>query len=276
MNRSTFLKYAVSGTVGACALGGAYSLFEAGWLKVATDRIAFPNLPAPFRGLRIALLTDFHHGPWISLNYIQDSVNQANALKPDVILLGGDLTHNGGRYIEPCIEVLSQLHAPMGVYAVLGNHDYFNSAILTRAALNKFNIHELNNSGIWLKKDGARLRLAGVDDYWQGQPALLPALNSSGAMPFDERAILLCHNPDYTALVTDPRVGLVLCGHTHGGQVVFPLVGAPVVPSVYGQKYLRGLIQNPTHQVFVSRGIGTITPPVRFCCRPEINIIELI
>ena len=87
--------------------------------------------------------------------------------------------------------------------------------------------------------------------------------------------ILLSHNPDFAETMRDRRVGLVLSGHTHGGQIVVPGWGAPIVPSLYGQKYLHGLVQGPASQVFITRGVGTISPPVRFLCRPEIVLITL-
>ena len=91
-------------------------------------------------------------------------------------------------------------------------------------------------------------------------------------MPF----FLLSHNPDFVETIRDRRVGLVLSGHTHGGQIVLPGYGAPIVPSRYGQKYLYGLVQGPCCQVFVTRGVGTVTPPVRFLCRPEVVLITLV
>ena len=92
----------------------------------------------------------------------------------------------------------------------------------------------------------------------------------------NDGVILLSHNPDFAEMVHDSRVGLMLSGHTHGGQVVIPGFGAPIVPSRYGQKYLGGLVQGPSWQVFVSRGIGTVSPPIRFSCRPEIVLITLV
>src|SRR5206468_12954894 len=122
-------------------------------------------------------------------------------------------------------------------------------------------------------REGSRLRLAGVDDYWYGKPDVLPALgNASAADP----CLLMSHNPDMAENLRDSRVGLVLSGHTHGGQVDVPGFGAPIVPSRYGQKYLYDLVQGPCCQVFVTRGVGTVAPPVRFLCRPEVVLITLV
>jgi predicted MPP superfamily phosphohydrolase len=111
-----------------------------------------------------------------------------------------------------------------------------------------------------------------VGDYWRDVQDLPSAL---GETTMNDAVILLSHNPDYVEEIRDHRVGLVLSGHTHGGQVDLPIIGAPVVPSIYGQKYIHGLVQGPATQVFVTRGIGTITPPVRLFCRPEIALITL-
>lgn len=272
MDRRTFLKYAARGTANALVLGTAYSLFEAKWAHVVYDRIEVPGIPEAFRGLRVALLTDLHHGPWTGLPYIHEVARQAAETNPDVILLGGDYCHNGPAYIEPCIDALRSLKAPMGVYAVMGNHDHFQGSKITRGAFDKYGVRELNNEGVWLTRAGQRLRLGGVDDYFCGSPQLQPAL---AGMKDNERGLLLCHNPEFAEKVDDPRVGLMLCGHTHGGQVDFPLIGAPVVHSPKEKKFLHGLFKTDTTQLFVSRGLGTTTPPVRFCCRPEINLIEL-
>ena len=137
-------------------------------------------------------------------------------------------------------------------------------------------IRELSNTGTWIEKQGQRLRVAGVDDLWEADQFLDLALADTHD---DESAILLSHNPDYVEQIDDPRVGLVLSGHTHGGQVVLPLVGAPRVPSNYGQKYLHGLVKTPVTQVYITRGVGSIGPmdlPVRFCCPPEISLLTIV
>ena len=262
----------MGGTAGILVAGTTYACIEAGWSHVVHRQLQMPALPVAFRGLRIAFLTDIHHGPWTSLAYIRACVAKANELKPDLILLGGDYCHNGSEYIRPSITALGALKAPLGVFAVLGNHDHYHGAELTRDALEENSIGLLLNEGVWLKRGGGRLCLAGVDDFWMGNSKVQPALEGVGK---DERCLLVSHNPDFVEQLHDPRVGLMLSGHTHGGQVVFPLVGAPIVPSWYGQKYCHGLIQTPNNLLFVSRGLGTITPPVRFRCRPEINLLEL-
>jgi len=272
MTRRKFLKNTALATLGG-ALGVAYGMMEAKWLGVNHVTLTVPNLPEAFKGKRVAFLADLHHGPYVPLSYVRHAVDMANALKPDLIALGGDYPHRGIRYIAPCIRQLARLRAPLGVYAVLGNHDHYDyGQPYASAALRDAGIPELTNRGGWIEADGARLWLCGVDDYWRGTQDLPAALAGTTAA---DAVILLSHNPDYVEEIRDPRVGLVLSGHTHGGQVNLPIIGPPVVPSIYGQKYVHGLVQGPVTQVFVTRGIGTITPPVRIFCKPEIVLITL-
>jgi predicted MPP superfamily phosphohydrolase len=272
MTRRTFLKRATLATA-AATLGITYSLLEAKWLGVHRVTLTIPNLPPPFKGKTVAFLADLHHGRYVPLSYVRHAVEMTNALKPDLIALGGDYPYHGVQHIAPCIGELARLSAPLGVYAVLGNHDhYVGGQPYTSAALRAARIPELTNRGLWIESGGARLWLCGVDDYWQGVQNLPAALADTTT---DDAVILLSHNPDYVEEIHDPRVGLVLSGHTHGGQVDLPIIGPPIVPSIYGQKYSHGLVQGPVTQVFVTRGIGTIAPPVRLFCRPEIILAAL-
>jgi predicted MPP superfamily phosphohydrolase len=272
MRRRTFLKRSLGGAIGLGVAGMGYSLLEAGWIRIQHNTLTVPRLPAPFRGSTIAFLSDVHHGPFTSLDYVRDVVKLTNSLSPDAILLGGDYVHRDGQYIGPCFEALSGLQSPWGAYGVLGNHDHWEGAAETRQAMKAGGITELTNSGVWIEQDGSRLRLSGVGDFWEDVQDLDRALADTQQ---EETAILLSHNPDFVEGITDRRVGLVLSGHTHGGQIVLPVVGAPRVPSLYGQKYLRGLVKTPHTQVFVTRGLGTVTLPLRFCCRPEIALLTL-
>jgi len=255
------------------ALGVGYTLMEAKWLRVNAVTLAVPNLPGPFKGKKIAFLADLHHGPYVPLPYIRHAVDTANGLNADLIALGGDYPHRGLRYVEPCIKELGRLRAPLGVYAVLGNHDHYDGVQpFVSANLVGQGIPELTNRGTWIEADGARIWLCGVGDYWRDTQDLPAAL---GHTTTSDAVILLSHNPDYIEEMHDPRVGLMLSGHTHGGQINLPIVGAPIVPSIYGQKYVHGLVQGPVAPVFVTRGVGTIVPPVRLLCPPEIVLITL-
>ncbi len=281
--RRQFLGRLAAGTLLGGAGGTMYALHAAKDCRVERLTVALRNLPAAFEGTTVAFVTDTHHGPGVSLAYLAEVVAMTNALQPDLVALGGDYVQRSRfhrfqprgshrHYIEPGVAVLAGLRAPMGRFAVLGNHDRKESAMLTRRALAEHGLTELTNTGVWLERGGARLRLCGVDDWATGRPDLRRALGD--ATPADA-CLLLSHNPDFVEKIRDPRVDLVLSGHTHGGQVVLPLIGAPVTASRYGQKYVHGLVQGPSARVYVSRGVGTIGPPVRFGCPPEVTLLTL-
>ncbi|HEY2911192.1 MAG TPA: metallophosphoesterase [Gemmataceae bacterium] len=274
MQRRTFLKSAMAAAVPvAPVMGASYGLYEAGSVHIERPTIALPRLPAEFDCLRIAFLTDIHHGPFIALDYVASIVRTTLALAPDLILLGGDYISKHPKYVQACFEVLAGLDAPLGVFGVLGNHDYQSGMPEMRSAFAATPIQELTNRGVWLERGSSRLRLAGVDDLWFGKPDQRPALADA---THEDACLVVSHNPDFAEKLRDPRVGLVLSGHTHGGQVYIPGYGAPIVPSRYGQKYLQGLVRAPMTQVYVSRGLGTVTPPMRYNCRPELTLVTLI
>jgi len=271
MNRRMFLNTALAAAVPASVIAAGYGLFEAGWVKIDRQTLPVPRLPRVFDGTTIAFLTDIHHGPFSTLDYVASIVRTALALQPDLIILGGDYSLRDAKYIGACFSVLSGLRAPMGVFGVLGNHDYWHGVQETRAGMHAAGVAELTNSGVWLERGTHRFRLAGVDDLWTGNINVNSALGD--AKP-EDACVLVSHNPDLAETLREPRVGLMLSGHTHGGQVVFP-TGAPFVPSRYGQKYLKGFVEAPETRVYVSRGLGTSGVPVRFGSRPEINLLTL-
>jgi uncharacterized protein len=272
MNRRRFLKRAAGVTLAAPFVMGAYSLVEAKWLRVVRATIAVPRLARPFSGLKIAFVADTHHGPHVSREYVRSVVDATNALEPDVVALGGDYVTRDAEYIRPGIEELGRLRGPLGRFAVLGNHDHWVGPDETRAALADAQITNVVNDGRWIERKSSRLRICGVDDLWEGTQDLPAALDDATS---NDATILLSHNPDYAEQITDNRVGLVLSGHTHGGQVVLPLCEPRWAPTRFGSKYLGGPAQGPACQVFVSRGAGTTGPPVRFRCRPEIVLLTL-
>jgi predicted MPP superfamily phosphohydrolase len=272
MDRRSFLRAAAVAAAPGSAFAASYGLFEAAWMEVVRVALPLPRLPHAFDGLRVAFLADIHHGPFTSLEYVRSVVRAALALQPDLILLGGDYSLKDGKYIRPCFEVLSALEAPMGVYGVLGNHDYWHGLDRTRAGFAAAKVAELTNRGVWLERGGYRFRLAGVDDLWYGKVDVRGALGDAAAA---DACLLVSHNPDVAENLRDPRVGLMLAGHTHGGQVVFPGERAPFVPSHYGRKYLHGVCRAPATTVYVSRGLGCTSVPVRFGSRPELTLITL-
>jgi uncharacterized protein len=245
---------------------------EARVVEVTHPLIHIPGLPPAFDGLRLALLTDIHRGPFMSRKRVGRLVKLTNDQQPDVIALTGDYAHRNKRYIPSVWAELAALRAPLGVYAVLGNHDYWESVEMSLAGMARAGIANLTNRSVPLERDGQRLFIAGVDDMWAGQPNLAAALSGLGP---DDTAILLCHNPDYVEQATDPRAKLWLAGHTHGGQVCL-VPGRPLVhPSSCGLRYIAGLKSCGQTQIYISRGLGTVNPPVRWRCPAELPVIEL-
>ncbi|HEX4612064.1 MAG TPA: metallophosphoesterase [Urbifossiella sp.] len=272
MDRRTFLKAGLAAIPAITVTGASYGLYEAGGVVVERPEVHVPRLPAAFDGLRVAFLADIHHGPYVALDHVAAVVRTTLALQPDVVVLGGDYSSAEARFIGPCFEVLTGLKAPLGVYGVLGNHDYWHGIAESHAGFQSSRIMELTNAGVWLERGGNRVRLAGVDDLWCGRAHLESAL---GDARNDDACVLVSHNPDFAEKLRDGRVGLVLSGHTHGGQLNVPGFGAPIVPSRYGQKYLKGLVQAPITNVYVSRGLGTSAAPMRFRSPPELTLLTL-
>ena len=139
-------------------------------------------------------------------------------------------------------------------------------------ALREAGIADVTNTGHWLRTSGSRLRIAGIGDLWEGKQDLGRALDGATS---EDTAILLSHNPDYAMCMMDSRVSLMLSGHTHGGQIRLPRIGAVVTNSAYGQRLVSGLISFDTFDLYVSRGIGTVVVPLRHRCPPEVALFTL-
>ena len=272
ITRRKFLSVA-AGTLASGMIGGGigYSLVEAHTIGVNAVTIPLENLPSAFHGLRIALLTDLHHGYFITREHIREAMELTTTLEPDLVLLAGDYVHNNSNYIVAVMEELGALRAPLGVFAVQGNRDIRINRMMTTQSLAQNNITELTNRGLWIQREESRLWLCGMDDCNAGTPDMQAALKGASSDAF---VMALMHNPHYVDFLHDPRIGLVLCGHTHGGQINLPLLGRPFLPSGC-EKYPCGLIQGPMSKVFVSTGIGTVFPPMRYHCPPEIALLTL-
>lgn len=234
--------------------------------------------PQELDGLTIAAISDIHAGsPYIGRARIEDLVRRVNAAKPDAIVLLGDYviqTVIGGRFMPPedLGPLLKELKAPLGVYAVLGNHDWWLDGPRVRAALSANGVTVLENETVRLTRGKAAFRLLGLADHIERSPNPDPA--AAAAAKAGEPLIALIHEPDYFPEMPE-RVALTLAGHTHGGQVRLPLIGSPVVPSRYGQRYARGLIVEGGKQLFVTTGVGTSIIPLRFGVPPEYALLTL-
>jgi hypothetical protein len=265
-------------------LGGLFALgldavcIEPARLVVRDVEIRLPGWPETLGGLRVAVLSDLHAGaPHLGAAKRREIVTLTNATRPDLVVLLGDFVVGrefGGRFVEPEVIALelAELRAPLGVVAVLGNHDWWYDGPRVRRALESVGVRVLQNDAVALEAaPGVRFWVAGLNDLWTEHVDIAAALRP---VPRGEPVLLLTHNPDVFPDVP-ARVTLTLAGHTHGGQVTLPLLGPPVVPSLYGRRYAAGLVVEDGKRLFVTTGLGTSIVPVRFRVPPEIAVLIL-
>lgn len=273
MTRRRFLR--LGGILGAATLLASYPVFIERYLILTNHyRIPVPNLPPVFSGLRIVHLTDLHYGPLVPLPVIRHVVRRANALKADLIVCTGDYVHEmeATAQIDAVWPLLAGLSARHGVYSVLGNHDHWADTDQSLHWLRQTG-QDLRHQVKYIEREDARIWLAGAGDLMEDHRDLDRIL--AGIPPSDCR-IVLAHNPDSADTGYRSRVDLMLCGHTHGGQVVIPLIGPPVLP-VLNRNYTSGLRASlDGTAVFIARGIGWAIYPVRCNCPPEIALLELV
>lgn len=229
------------------------------------------------RPLRAVLIADLHVGsPRNGLDQLRRLVRRANESRPEIVLIAGDLVIDnvfGGKFVSPeeVAAELAALEAPLGVIAVLGNHDRWLSADRVTRALTDNGITVVENRAVAVERDGGRFWVAGVSDFWTGHPDVEGAV---GQAEDDRPVILLTHNPDIFPEVPR-RVALTLAGHTHGGQVILPFVGRAITPSRFGEKFAVGLVTEDGKRIFVTSGVGTSRLGVRFRVPPEIAVLEI-
>jgi uncharacterized protein len=255
------------------AFGIYVRVIEPRWLQLRKRRIHVSSLPGALEGLRIGLLTDLHAGTDADFRLVRRAVRMLMAERPDLIALTGDFAADDAKDFSAVLACLDDLRAPLGVYAVPGNHDYIVGIDRWRRDIARHpTIVDLTNGFRNLDARGARLCVAGVDDFYEGNPRLrLPAREER------DFTLLLAHSPDEAERCRRDHdsVGLIVSGHTHGGQVRLPFVGPPVTSAEHDDLYDEGLRRRPWTQVYTSRGIGTVHLPVRLLARPEVALLEL-
>ncbi|MEE8349257.1 MAG: metallophosphoesterase [Acidobacteriota bacterium] len=277
------LGYGVGGATAGLLGTSQYGVWiEPNLLQLKRVQIPLKRLPSSLDGFKIVYLSDFHLYPHTQIEFIQEAVDMANGLKPDLVALGGDfvtarrnLTPGEVPEISELAAVLARLNAKYGVYAVLGNHDHwrgdFKGENTVGRGLEQSGIPVLVNSGITLDVGKERIFLAGVDDGWVRLNDLPKAMEKH---PAGLPTIVLMHAPDFAdEFHKDERIDLQLSGHSHGGQVRLPGLGSPFCPP-YGKKYDKGLYRVGNMWLYTSVGLG-VTAPIRFNCRPEVTEITL-
>jgi len=275
VTKRQFIKMGV-GLGYAAGLSGVGIRYAYGWepghTVIESRVIRIPSLPSAFEGFKIALLSDFHLFPFTTIEMVQKAVALANSLQPDLTLLGGDFVYGTVKSIFDLTPLLTELNPKRGMFAVLGNHDHRQGSQIITRSLTKVGIEVLTNRGITLQVGSDSIYLAGLDSVSAGHPSPSAAFQ---ARKRDQTSLVLVHEPDIIdQLINEIPVDLQLSGHSHGGQVRLPLVGAIMLPE-WGQIYNLGLYQVGQAQVYTTRGIGMIGLPIRVNCTPEVTQITL-
>jgi predicted MPP superfamily phosphohydrolase len=240
--------------------------------------LKLPRLPRSFAGIRLAHISDIHMGGWMNGERLRRVADLILAENPDLLLITGDffVGRDAGVMnrltMDGLTAELSRLANCFPTFAVLGNHDYWTDAEKVRQILSCAGIMDLTNTVFTFKRGEGRLHICGVDDVWQGDARIddvIARLSDDGA------AILLAHEPDFADVsAATGRFDLQLSGHTHGGQIVLPFVGPPVLPYL-GRKYPSGLYKVREMYQYTNRGIGAGRMPLRINCPPEITLFVL-
>ena len=252
-------------------------LIEPSLLVVHEQTIKIDNWPQELSGLRVAVIADIHVDNWfVDDKKLRSIVERTNQLQPELIVILGDYMSGNGwvkRTVEPEVfaAVLKDLKAPLGVYSVLGNHDWWYDGKKVRRGLEQNGIRVLDDEVVQVDARGTSIWLAGLADLWTRPQRINDTIDK---VPQGAPIIALTHNPDIFPKVPQ-RVALLLAGHTHGGQVRFPIIGAVVQSTDFGERYERGHLFENNHHLFVSSGIGTSIMPVRFGVTPEIVLLTL-
>jgi uncharacterized protein len=264
---------------GACA-GAGLALYggegERRWIEITNRDVFLSGLSPVFDGYRIAQLSDIHLDEYTEPSLLLDAIHHINSMSPDAVFITGDFVTYGilpSKYAIgsawQCADLLRQLECPHR-YAVVGNHDVLLSRAAVIESLLANGITVLDNANLPIERDGA--------DPVEGTPIPELAIPESIRNVPQEPIVLLCHAPDYVDdLLPTPAgrsLSLMLAGHTHGGQVRIPLVGAVNLPAL-GRKYIEGWFRFGNLQLYVNRGLGTVGVPVRFNCPPEIALLTL-
>ena len=266
LTRRAALKGLLATTVGAITGGGVYGVaYERHRIGVTEAALPVSGLPPALDGVRIGLVTDIHHSRMVPAEDVTHAVELVMRTRPDLIVLGGDYVTWGERgYVEPVAELLAPLAAPHGVFAILGNHD--DDRDMPAALADKgFTVLKDQRTRIVVRGEG--LEMAGIR-FWTRRPQDIGRVLRHAR----DTTLLLAHDPRRLVEAASFNVPAVLSGHTHGGQVVLPGVGAVARRSF---PVLEGIGQRENTSIFVSRGVGTVWVPIRINCPPEVAVVTL-
>lgn len=242
-------------------------------IEVTQLQLTLPHLSPAFDGYRLVHISDLHIGTWLNEERLAQAVELVNQQQPDLVAITGDfVTYAPERHGAALVRNLSRIQAADAKLAVLGNHDHWTDPYAVRRLLRNAGVHTLNNQVFSLRRNEARLHFGGVDDLIEKRAQLDRVLQ---ALPEQGAAVLLAHEPDFAdTSAASGRFDLQLSGHTHGGQIRLPRLGAPITPS-YGRKYSAGLYRVGEMWQYTNRGLGTAELQVRINCPAEITVLTL-
>lgn len=276
--RRKFLRNGMYGLTTISFAGSAYGMLVERDKPEVTEACFFlPTLDPGLEGFTIGLVSDIHSSVYMPKERMDKYAKLLNSLGTDLIVVVGDFVNSSVDEVYPFAEAFSNLHAPLGVYGVMGNHDYYN-ANPERVArvVNDCGISLLMDTRKVIEKNDAAFYLLGVDDTGRSNDAENRIRTAIGPAPRSIPRILLCHRPYFLGQAASLGIDLVLSGHTHGGQVVLGRFGETVLaPASLASKYVWGKYREGNTEMYVSRGIGTVGVPVRINCPPEVTRIVL-
>lgn len=253
-------------------------VFDSDFIDISHVNIKLSRLSPQFSGYRIVQIADLHMGAWMNAERLRRVISLVREQQPDMVVITGDFfsgpvwDENLDNAAEELVAELSPLTKEYPVLGVLGNHDYWSDSNKCREALKRCNLVELENDVYSLERDGEFLHIAGVDDIWYGHDDLDQVLSK---LPETGSAILLAHEPDFADISAEAdRFDLQLSGHSHGGQIVVPLIGSPWLPRL-ARKYPSGLYKVKEMWQYTNRGVGMADINVRYNCPPEITVFTL-
>ncbi len=271
-NRRQFLKRLLLSGLASSLPASAYaSLFEPNYIRLATLDVPIRGLPSEADGLRIGHLSDVHCDDPRAIERARHAAELLREQKPDIVFFTGDyVTHDPHHNMTAAAEALAILSdAPHGAFAILGNHDWWSGdPDHVASELTRVGFHVLRNQSAFIQSKG--IWVIGLDQRCDSKQDVSQALKD---VPKDTIKLLLVHEPDY-ADEAPAGFALQFSGHSHGGQVRIPGFPPIIVPT-YSRRYPEGLQQGQNHLVYTTRGVGMISPKVRFCCPPEVAVLRL-
>jgi hypothetical protein len=240
--------------------------------RIVRKDVPIAALPAAFDGYRIVQISDLHCGPFASERRVSRWVAATNRLEPDAVAVTGDLIASGSKFVPVVARALGGLRGRDGVFACMGNHDYFTDGASMAAALSENGLAVLQNAGVAIERGGQRLFVAGVDDTWTGRDDLDEAL---AARPAGTPTVLLAHDPALFPQAAARGVELTLSGHTHGGQLGVPFAARRWNLARVMTRFASGFYRDGASTLYVNHGLGTTGVPIRWLVAPEIAVLTL-